>query len=64
MFKESTSASSCGMVTKAKLTMRTDNEAERTANWTVDVDRITPENDSMTRDDELMIEFIVTLSCF
>ena len=43
------------MVTKAKMTMQTDNEGERVANWSADVERMVRDNDSMIHDGGMMI---------
>ena len=44
------------MKSKAKMTSRTDNDGERAANLSVDVEMMERDNDSMARDDEMMIE--------
>ena len=40
---------------KSEMTMRTDDEGERTANFSIDVEWTTCDNDSMARDGETMI---------
>ena len=55
MFEESTMASSCGTVAKAKKTSRTDSKDERAANWSAEVEMIGRDDDTMLRDDETMI---------
>jgi len=42
------------MVTKAKMTMRTDNDGERAANSSVDVEMVERDNDKTARDNETM----------
>ena len=42
------------MVTKAKMTMRTDNDGERAANSSVDIEMIERDNDKTARDNETM----------
>jgi len=44
------------MKSKAKMTSQTDNVGERVANLSVDVEMMERDNDSMARDDEMMIE--------
>ena len=42
-------------MTKAKMTLRTDNEGERAANLSVDIELTTRDNDNTVCDDETMI---------
>ena len=41
-------------MTKAKMTMRTDNDGERAANSSVDVEMVERDNDKTARDNETM----------
>ena len=43
------------MVTKAKMTIRTDDNGVRAEKWSAEVEMIERDNDSMIRDDETMI---------
>ena len=51
------------METEAEMTLRTDNEDERAANWTA-VERTVRDNDSITRDSETMIANPMELNHF
>ena len=43
------------METETEMTLRMDNEDERVANWTADIERMVRDNDNMIRDGEMMI---------